>query len=100
MNLSTAIGAIALCLLATTAMAETPPSKASVNEPASKIAPKKPNARCEAETGSRIASAPKSNGLCDRSPYVTRTYSAEDLKSTGQTDLGAALERLDPGFRR
>lgn len=99
MKLITAFGAAALCVLAAAAKAEMAP-QTPVNEAASAAAPKKPKARCEAETGSRIASAPTSNGLCDRSPYVTRTYSAEDLKSTGQTDLGAALERLDPGFRR
>ncbi|MES2885005.1 MAG: hypothetical protein V4709_09390 [Pseudomonadota bacterium] len=100
MKLNIAFGAVALCLLATTAMADAPPPTNSVSEPVSKAAPKKPKARCEAETGSRIASPRSSNGVCDRSPYLTRTYSAEDLKSTGQIDLGAALERLDPGFRR
>ena len=99
MKLTTAFGAYALCLLACTATAEAPP-RVLVSAAASKAAPNKPNSRCEPETGSRISRPATSNGFCDHSPYVSRSYSAEDLKSTGQTDIGAALERLGPSFRR
>jgi len=40
------------------------------------------------ETGSRIRSASCTS--------VVRTYSGEDLSMTGQTNVGSALNRLDP----
>lgn len=94
---------IALCLFTGSALAESQPKAgavASAEARSDKATPKKPDQRCEANTGSRIASKPSSDGRCDRSPYPTRTYSEEDLKSTGQSDIGAALKTLDPSIRR
>jgi len=62
--------------------------------------PQKPSMRCAPATGSRIAKPVDQQGRCDHSAYPSRSYSAEDLKRTGEIDLGAALEKIDPGFRR
>jgi hypothetical protein len=50
---------------------------------------------CLRATGSRIVRT--STERCNRLPGST--YSREDLERTGQTDVGHALERLDPRIR-
>jgi hypothetical protein len=44
-------------------------------------------------TASRIPARP---GQCSASPG--RTYSNEEVEQTGQTDLGSALQMLDPSI--
>lgn len=56
--------------------------------------------RCEPPAGSRISSEPDAKGNCPGGSASVRTYSAEELKSTGQTDLGQALQQLDPAIGR
>ncbi len=58
------------------------------------------DARCPPETGSHIRAVAGSDGRCDRSAFIARSYDAEDLRRTGEIDLGRALEKLDPGIRR
>lgn len=50
---------------------------------------------CLRATGSRIVRT--STERCNRLPGSA--YSREDLERTGQTDVGHALERLDPRIR-
>ncbi|MFC4728261.1 hypothetical protein [Coralloluteibacterium thermophilus] len=60
---------------------------------------------CVEETGTRIrdtsraarADDPRQARDCAR---PGRAYSREDIERTGETDLGRALERLDPAIRR
>lgn len=54
--------------------------------------------RCEAVTGSRIASAPDAQGLCDTQAPFVRSYRQDDLQRTGEIDLDDALLKLDPAL--
>jgi len=54
---------------------------------------KKADTKCEQSTASRIR---KNKGDCDKDSQPTSSYSKEELESTGQTDTGDALRRLDP----
>ena len=54
-----------------------------------------PRVGCPQETGSRIK---RKNGSCSSSPG--RVYSAAELQSTGQTNVGEALQRLDSSVSR
>ncbi len=56
--------------------------------------------RCEPPAGSRINSQPDAKGNCPSGSALVRTYSTDELKSTGQTDLGQALQQLDPAIGR
>lgn len=92
-----------LACTATSALAETmlgasesAPATAAAVPPASK----RLNSACTSDSSSRIKRASSADGHCDRSAFAGRSYNSEDLKSTGETDLGSALEKLDPGFRR
>jgi len=78
---------VAACLGAGGVQAETP-------SPESK--PVAADRRCDPVTGSRIARAPDAKGLCDTTDGRLRSFSREDLESTGQIDLAEALTRLDP----
>jgi hypothetical protein len=49
---------------------------------------------CIRDTGSHI---PPAKGKC--LPVAGRTYDQEDIRRTGQTDLGQALQQLDPGVQ-
>jgi hypothetical protein len=49
-------------------------------------------ATCIQDTGSRI----RRPGQCSNEPG--RSYSQQDLKSTGQTEVGEALQLLDPSI--
>jgi hypothetical protein len=59
-------------------------------------AKKKVEAECEQTSASRIHYS-KTTG-CLKPMQPTRTYTKEELDSTGQTDVGEALRRLDPRF--
>jgi hypothetical protein len=51
---------------------------------------------CEKSTASRIRkSNPKD---CGKDAQPIRSYSREEIESTGQTDTAEALRRLDPRF--
>ena len=54
-----------------------------------------PRVSCPQETGTRIK---RKNGACSSSPG--RVYSAAELQSTGQTNVGEALQRLDSSVGR
>jgi hypothetical protein len=54
---------------------------------------RKADTKCEQSTSSRIH---KNKGDCDKDSQPTSSYSKEELESTGQTDTGDALRRLDP----
>ncbi len=54
---------------------------------------KKAEAKCEQSTSSRIR---KSKEDCGKDASPTRSYSKDEIESTGQTDTGEALRRLDP----
>jgi hypothetical protein len=71
-------------------------------EPArEKAEPKKAEAAaatCDKVTGSRIK--PTRETSCEKaSNRPIRTYTADELRNTGETDLGAALRKLDPSFQ-
>lgn len=52
--------------------------------------------KCDQVTGSRIRGPARAN--CEPlGPF--RSYSAEELQSTGEMDLSEALRQLDPTFR-
>ncbi|ROH93685.1 hypothetical protein ED208_03955 [Stagnimonas aquatica] len=55
--------------------------------------------RCEAPTGSRISPQRDDKGECPKVAGAGRVYDQEDLQSTGETDLGRALSRLDTSIR-
>ena len=57
---------------------------------------KKAAMACEGATASRIRR--NKAGECVHSAQPTRSYSKEDIDTTGQTDMGEALKRLDPRF--
>lgn len=65
-------------------------------------APARPDVkRCEPVTGSRIAVKPAAGQRCDKpsQPFL-RSYSREELQSTGRVDLDEALNVLDPSITR
>ncbi len=78
---------------AATPAADARPTKA---EPQKKAAPEA--AKCTQAPGSHIKLAkPEDCEKAARGPY--RSFSKEELESTGETDLGEALRKLDPRFR-
>ena len=55
-------------------------------------------ATCDKVTGSRIK--PTKETSCEKaSNRPIRTYTADELLNTGETDLAAALRKLDPSFQ-
>lgn len=54
--------------------------------------------RCETPTGSRIRPERDAKGECPEVAGPGRVYDREDLQSTGETDVGRALNRLDPSI--
>lgn len=60
-----------------------------------------PLQQCEQVTGSRIRPASRSGSAVDCEPvgHPFRSYSAEELQSTGEMNLSEALRQLDPAFR-
>jgi hypothetical protein len=53
---------------------------------------------CERVTGSRIQMAQR-DGKCEPVGQAFKSYSADELASTGEMDLVEALRQLDPAFR-
>jgi hypothetical protein len=95
--------ALALALFAPVAVmaadTATPATEAAKEPAKEKAAPKKADANtCGQVTGTRIKS-PKQADCVKVSNRPIRSYSAEDLQNTGETDLAAALRQLDPSIR-
>lgn len=86
-----AAAATALLLHAVPALASDKPASAATPEPAVDK-PAEPTIACTSETGSRIK---RRKGSCNSSPG--RVFQAEELQSTGQSSIGDALRRVDPG---
>lgn len=92
-------------LLAGSAMASPPASDVAVEpdaaaakeaEAAKPDAARKDERHCLRETGSRIKR--KDQNAC--LPLAGRSYSRDDLDSTGAVTAGEALSRLDPAISR
>lgn len=77
-----------------TGAAATPGGEAE--EVAEPEAVSKVDRHCLRETGSRIKRKGKDGCL----PLAGRSYSKDDLDSTGAATVAEALERLDPAIRR
>jgi len=90
-------GMVSLFIAAGVANAEeTADAKPKKEEPQKKAAPEA--AKCTQAPGSHIKLAkPEDCSKAALGPY--RSYSKEELESTGETDLGEALRKLDPRFR-
>ncbi|TAJ54729.1 MAG: hypothetical protein EPN60_08690 [Nevskiaceae bacterium] len=54
--------------------------------------------RCDSPTGSRIRPQRDAKGECPTVAGAGRVYDREDLQTTGETDVGRALSRLDPSI--
>lgn len=82
---------VAACLGAGGVKAETPSPEAAAA-----------SSRCEPVTGSRIAKLRDADGRCPATDGRLRSFSPEELRLTGATDLNEALVLLDPrlGLRR
>jgi hypothetical protein len=86
----TALAVAALLPLSSIA-AEPAPAAAAATAKA-----KKADKPCEPATASRIRKSKADD--CKKDMPPAGTYTKEDLDSTGQTDTGEALRRLDPRF--
>lgn len=69
------------------------PSAGSSSQPSAQRAARADDRNCIRETGSHI---PVKKGQC--LPVNGRSYSQEDLQRTGETQLGRALQKLDPSI--
>ena len=85
----------AALLLPLGAVAAEPAAPADKPVAAQEAKPKKIDKSCESASASRIR---KEKGECINSAAPTRSFSKEEIESTGQTDTAEALKRLDPRF--
>lgn len=78
---------------------DTPPADAAAAaEPGDKADDNKVDRRCVQYTGSRIrGNDPTGKRNCQKGPGSA--YSKDDLDSTGQVDIGRALQHLDPSIK-
>ena len=53
---------------------------------------------CDQITGSRII-RPQNRTRCADSSQPLKIFSAEEIQTTGETDLASALRKLDPAFQ-
>jgi hypothetical protein len=74
-----------------TPVTDQPAAKATTQTHPSPVKPGDPN--CIRDTGSLI---PAKQGQC--LPVSGRTYSKKDIDNTGESQLGPALEKLDPSI--
>lgn len=79
---------LALCLLGLAACATKPPSPV-----ANASASSQPPPGCVAETATRLPVSPH------QCAAFGRTWTQQDIKSTGAVDVGQALSLLDPAVR-
>lgn len=68
-----------------------PPNSAQVDQSAAA----RSNERCVKETGTRIRAGSGRVGC----RFAGRSYSREEMDRTGETDVGRALQRLDPSIQ-
>jgi hypothetical protein len=80
------LGAMVLLL---SACAATPEPLTASNETALE--------QCEQSIGTRIRS--RNPADCGTSASPTKTFSADEIRATGEMDLTEALRKLDPTFR-
>jgi hypothetical protein len=79
------------------------PAKTEAATPAKEVAkqaaaPKKADANCTKMTGTRIKSSRQKD--CEKaSNRPLKSFTAEELASTGETDLAKALSELDPSVQ-
>jgi hypothetical protein len=94
------IAACTALLLASAAMLAAEAEKAPAPKAAEKMSsePAKTSASCKATTGTRIQSK-KKDGCEKVASQPIRSYSAEELESTGKLKLAEALKELDPAVR-
>ena len=79
---------VATCLTLCVAACATSPSTSGTEKP--RAAAKVPPAGCVADTATRIPVSPSDCAA------FGRTYTDQDVKSTGATDSAQALHQLDP----
>jgi hypothetical protein len=92
-----AFGAALLCAALNAAAADPTAAPAQNTAPAQDATPRKAVTRCEPVTGSRIL--PSAADHCKSAVRPYRSYTQEELQRTGETDLSAALRKIDPVFR-
>jgi len=80
------------------AAAASPPAKGEAKQAAADTGrSKQAVAKCEYVTGSRIRHDPPVD--CDDAAPGVRSYSADELRQTGEINLSDALRKLDPRFQ-
>lgn len=92
--LAMALGTAPLAMAQTSAVAGATvqtSQQGMANESVSKKPPQPGDRNCIQSTGSLIPAKP---GTC--LPVPGRSYSAQDIRNTGQPTLGPALQQLDP----
>jgi hypothetical protein len=90
-----AFAAVLLAPVAVLAADEAPATRPAAKEASE---PKKTDAACKAATGTRIR--PKKQTSCEKAANLPlRSYSAEELQSTGHIDLVEALRELNPAVQ-
>lgn len=94
MNIRTLLLAAALTLPVGALAEDT--AKPAEQEQATEAAPVKKAKACPASAATRIKAKPE-EGCAGPKPF--RSYSAEDLQTTGKIDVAEALRELDPIFR-
>jgi hypothetical protein len=80
--------------------AEAKPAAESTDKGTDKTANKdnkKKDQKCAVTTGSRIRRDPPAD--CERATPGERSYTAEELATTGEMNLSEALRKLDPRFQ-
>lgn len=88
---------LASCGASAVLLAQSPPAPSSLTESSSHQslprAARLNDRNCIRDTGSLI---PAKKGHC--LPVAGRSYSQQDLQRTGEPELGAALQKLDPSI--
>ncbi len=93
------LAVLAAALLMPIATVAADAGKAEKEPAREKVEPKKDEtAACDKVTGTRIK--PTRETSCEKaSNRPIRTYTADELRNTGEIDLAAALRRLDPSIQ-
>lgn len=71
---------------------------AAAEAPKPTPAPVKKTELCPPATGSRLGQRPGPDGKCGNNLPGARSYDREDVERTGQTDVGRALQQIDPAL--
>jgi len=91
------ITAFAVALVAPLGAVLAADANAPKGEAKEKVEAKKEEAKCDTAPGSRIRQKAADCKKSAKQPY--RSYSKDELDSTGETDINEALRKLDPIFR-